>query len=252
MLEKVIDHCIVEEILTTKPISRRMKHIQDRVISLSGAVVPNEEIKSRYLKIKKGRSIACLPSIFNGVVGPREGKEQAYSSFWDMVSEHIARPMTYIGLPANQIHSLLSRVSTVVAFERDAKMSAWQQKYIKQFLPNQNVLLYDCDIFDEGVRLPANTRPNIFDLDLMCFANKDLFKQVGSLIARHSLPRQSVAVNLATCVGRKITIEQYNDLVHTSLVSILEEYSGKWVVKHEGNRYRDRVIPIQYEHLILA
>lgn len=153
----------------------------------------------------------------------------------------------YVGLPANQIGMIIPQVATVTSCERDNELCKWQRRYISRFsLKGPSVLVTRTDILDLLQKSP--TRWNLFDLDLMCFARKPLIQSIAAGLSTSCREGTSV-LNLTTAIGRKITKQEYKELMPEELFRELKKHNLT-VIDHVSGYYRDRVIPMAYELVV--
>jgi hypothetical protein len=203
--------------------------------------------------LQKGTQEASFPSIFRGLPGSRYHKDLMYERFWALVDYKLGDKLrSYIGLPANQLESIDKRVGGfLIACEQDPGVCSWMDGYLEKFLRHRRkslIGLYNIDILQ--FLETENSTFNIVDLDLMeCLTDIPRIQRIGQAIARRA---ESVcAVNVTSCIGRRITYQDYENLVPSELKKAFR-HGGIKVVEHYRFRYRDRVIPMACEHFLLT
>lgn len=250
--ESLIDYELINEYLSKPQLPNSL--IVNKVIDkLWNKTVSKVElyprVEKRFRVLLSGKVIPKLPSIFNSIPGYREGKNEAYKEFWRLVDKwgQDLEERSYVGLPANQLSEILSHVETIDSCERDKEMFSWQQRYCDTFGLSSKVSLCQKDIFVFMQEEHKNW--NVIDLDLMCFISEGFITKVTDTLAL--LDGTGIkCLNLASCIGRKITKAQYNSLMPGRLEEELKK-RGMEVVDANRSYYKDRVVPIACEHLVI-
>lgn len=222
-----------------------IKALKDR-----GVEVSQDQIEKNVISIVSGAKIPVLPSIFNGTIGPRHGKDKAYEDFWKLADKWLPMPeRLYVGLPANQISEVYSRVLTLDSCERNTDMYKWQQKTVRMLkLDSLRIHLHHEDIF--AFLINADQTWNIFDFDLMCVATPELADKVAHLVATKMYGTFAL-LNLTTSIGRNISKSEYKEFMPVGLQDTLIDYDLQ-VVETLSGYYRDRHVPQATEFIVVA
>src|SRR5574343_1348153 len=248
----IVDYEIVETILesTTLNIVECAEEAFHR-LKFHNIVLQPQELETRVRLIASKKQIPLLPSIFTKQLGPRHGKDVAYKRFWTLVDDYIPDTCNryYVGLPANQILSIYPRVHLMAACEKSSSMLRWQLQAREKFqldrlhlLPADIVTFINDDLFAKSW--------NIYDLDLMCNTTDELITKISSGLLS-TMTKGPVVVNITTSIGRCISKEQYRNLMPDTLVTQLKK-SGVKIIESISGRYRDRMVGVAYEHLVLT
>jgi len=250
--ESIVDNEVVALLLSTKgkmPTRMEFKEV-------SRALLINHNLNYPILKLKKtthyilsGRRIPILPTLLNGRVGPRKGKDETYNQFWKLVEEELPRyeDRHYIGLPANQITSLHLHIGgRITSCEKKKDMAEWQTKVAEILCPEVEVVqdnifrhIWDC----------TNSNWNVFDYDLMCAASCGLTERIAKTTQEIALPG-IIVVNVATCIGRNITWKRYREIMPLGLLDAFVDQGFK-IRKNISGHYRDRQVPVAWEHIAI-
>jgi len=264
---QLLDYFIGEEILLkfdpewTDSSSRRWntsykEHIDkiERTLKQYNVNISRQKILARSGDLIKGRGVFKPLGDYNGTPGTREGKDQSYAAFWALVDVFIPRrwERSYLGLAANQLDVIRTHIGlkTIVVVERD-KDKAEAMKTLAERCSTERwfpqVEIRNEDIFD--VMMREENRFNVLDLDLMTFLPEDSIDWAKAIMYC-TVDHGPTVVNITTCIGRIITAEQYRKNVET-----LKDNLGKVGISLVGKSsfgYKDRVIPMRSEKLILT
>jgi hypothetical protein len=251
--ESIIDQEVVSLILQSPGSKELPSDDKFRLLSLSlrknhNRRCSSEELKQKAELIITGKKIPILPSLFHGVVGPRQGKDAAYRHFWSLVRKYVKKYQDrhYVGLAANQIGSLPVLVGgSIDVCEKDKKLVEWQKQYAS--LLDMEVSIHNEDIFSfcEG-----RAKYNIIDLDLMTIATMAFVEKTVKAISEAAAEKGNVVINLTSCIGRAISWAQYREIMP---VALLDGLVDKWfnVVEVKSSTYRDRHVPLAVEQLVI-
>jgi hypothetical protein len=184
-------------------------------------------------------------SNFNGKIFTRAEKEGMYREL-DTIASLFVGPFHYVGLPANQLLSVCRKYNTVVACERDENMFNFMKKMSGFF--GLTVELFFGDIIDH--LLTTQRKYNLFDIDLMTYANKNnLPERLAQAIVNSS--DDVAVVCLVTCGGRKISTKEYNSIMPYELFNEIR-MRGLDIVHSKSGQYVDQIIPMRYEIFVVA
>jgi len=205
-----------------------------------------QSLHHKRMQLRRGIVPCVLPAVFNGEPGPRIEKDKMYAELW-RTTETFLEKMAYCGLVANQLDTIRNRLgpeARIVSCEVDETMYQ-KQKSLARFL-NLDIELKKENIFS----FLENTEEkfNILDLDLMTRLTSVRQLESWIKIIVKSTQEKSV-VNLTTTIGRNTTEKKYNEIIE-EIPELFESLNCK-VVKHFRGKYRERMAPMRYEHLVL-
>lgn len=178
----------------------------------------------------------------NGLAS-RSGKEVMYGQL-DLL-EHAflsscGLPLLYVGLPANQILSVIRKYGGKVwACERNPKMLRFMQFLKGKFFSESPARVIGKDIFE--FLSETEERFTVFDVDLMLYMREQTIAKLAAALNRAA--GQRAVVSIASCIGRKITEGEYKRLMPSQLVERLE---FRVLASYSGG-YCDHVAPMRYE-----
>ena len=108
----------------------------------------------------------------------------------------------------------------------------------KNFRPNRHIEIFNKNIF--SFLEATEKRFNIYDIDLMICLKEPIIERMAKCIEK-TMDEKAI-VNITSCIGRKITEKEYNDLMPQKL---LDNLNCKILFKYSGG-YCDRVIPMRF------
>ena len=194
----------------------------------------------------------------DGTPSVREGKDQNYAGIISLVDIFLPRreDRCYVGLPANQLDTIASNIGgSIVAVERDPKR-AGQLEQLKKFtemrhnvrieVVNDDIICYLSRYNSEIEEYENENKYNIFDLDLMCHLPS--YPYFTDYLYRTAKLGFSL-IHITTCVGRKITVDEYETRVVRFSRSLAS--SGFESIGHSRFSYRDRITPMRSERFIV-
>jgi hypothetical protein len=179
-------------------------------------------------------------------LGSRVGKEGMYKQIDLLVHLFLEEPK-YIGLPANQLLYIIQKYGDdVTACEWDKKMFEFMRNIKARFAPSSVASIHRGDII--SYLEDTEESFSLFDFDLMQHLYEEDIERMAEAIARTS---QSVSVvNVASCIGRARTEEEYREIMPSLLIEKLEK-QGCSVIENYSDGYADRVTPMRYELLVV-
>ena len=182
----------------------------------------------------------------NGLAS-RSGKEVMYGQM-ELFENTFLVPsgisLAYIGLPANQILCVIKKYGgRVWACERDPKMLRFMLFLKTKFFPDSAAHLISGDMF--GFLAETEERFTVFDIDLMMYMREPIVDKLAALI--HRTAGQRAVICVASCIGRKITEDEYKELMPSRL---LEKLDLKILANYSGG-YCDHVAPMRYELVVV-
>ena len=257
---QIVNYCVVDEFIKAE--SSRQAYascVVDRLAGMGithlfprGTAITKSYIYQTKIKLAN-RSIPLeLPAVFKGQPGSRYGKDMMYSEFWRTVQFHLPNQTewSYLGLPGHQVEMVCRVVDKdkVVMCERSDEVVRWVNNVYGKFLETSPPTIYHGDIFQ--YMKDSKTEHSIIDLDLMVTLTR--LGQVNALAhcIYDSVQDKSV-INITTCIGRSCTQLQYDALMPNYLVERLKEVGFRQVQVFSG-KYRDRLTPMRYQHLMLS
>jgi hypothetical protein len=249
--ESLIDNEMLGLLLSTQgrmPSRTELKQVARVLLQTHHLKCPIRRLKENAKYILTGTRIPVLPTLLNGKLGSRQGKDMAYNQFWTLVNEAIPRyeERCYVGLPANQIATLPLYIGgKITACEKNSEVVEWQKQVANLLCPEVEVC--KGNIFKCIPTSPKNW--NVFDFDLMSRASLGLCESIGNAIDKGAVTG-SVVINVATCIGRNISWKQYREIMPFGLQDTLIDY-GFEVKKTISGHYRDRQVPVAWEQIII-
>lgn len=236
---QIVNQVVMEESINEQGWVERAKQrlLEYGIKGEGGAGLTHGTIRKIKRDLFRGKRRADGTSSFSGrlynSLGARSGKDVMYGQF-DLLTSSLNRKL-YIGLPANQVLHNSSKYEFVNAFELDEKMFNFMRHTTQQ---TSNVKLFNEDILKYLKN--TNDKFSIFDLDLMIFLNQNKIDNICKLINNTGL--FDVVVLIASCIGRKISEDQYFSYDFESVFK--QKYD---IETHYGEKYKDAVIPMRYE-----
>lgn len=201
-------------------------------------------------ELKSGKRLAIASSSFGGKLyeelGSRVGKESMYKQI-DLLSHIFLHKPKYIGLPANQLIYMIRKYDNrVVACEWDRKMFEFMRNMKARFAPESSATVHHGSVF--SYLEETKEKFSLFDFDLMQHLYEDDIQRLAQAVARTS---EIVSIiNVASCVGRARTEEEYREIMPSLLIEELGK-CGCATVEHYADGYSDRVTPMRYELLVI-
>jgi len=250
--ESLVDNEVVALLLNTQgkmPTRMEFKEVSQILLLRHNLDCPVLQLKQTAHYILSGRKIPILPTLLNGKVGPRKGKDEAYRQFWKLVEEELPDYVSrhYIGLPANQITGLhLPIGGKITSCEKKKDVAQWQTQVAKILCPEVEIV--QGNIF-RHIWTCSNPQWNVFDFDLMCAASPRLTETIAKALSERALPGRTV-INVATCIGRNITWKRYREIMPLALQDALIDQGFK-LRKNISGHYRDRYVPVAWEQISL-
>jgi len=243
--EQITNYCIIDEYLRSKQnyTGRTVDRLKEYEI-----VYTKNHIQTIKRELTLGERSVDLPMVFGNKIGSRYGKDIMYSEFWRTVELSLSQPKKYLGLAAYQAEAVCQQVGdprNVLVCERDKEVHTWVRRMYDEFLGKPGPLFLNKNIFD--LKDPPSF--SILDLDLMIqLSTTDQVSMIATLIAKTEEP--ICIVNITTCIGRGVSELQYDSLMPSHLLLLLEKKGLKVTHLFSGG-YRDRVIPMRYQHLVV-
>lgn len=183
-------------------------------------------------------------SNFNGKIFTRAEKEGMYREL-DAIASLFLGATHYVGLPANQLLSVCRKYHTITACERDDSMFEFMRKMTGLFGLTAELVRGDIIEYLSS----TSNRYNLFDIDLMTYANKNnLPEKVAQAIANSA--DDIAVVCLVTCGGRKISIKEYDAIMPNELFHQIRK-RGLDIAWQKSGQYVDQIIPMRYEIFVV-
>lgn len=251
---RIVNQVIYEEYILEKWYRRKGEwatKASNRLKSNYGISVTSGTLKQHLTKIKQHRRNPISSSGFiaesnNSSSTSRYEKDMMHAQMDMLRYQYIEEPTRYVGLPANQIISVSSKYDHVVACERDHTMAQFMFDMNRYISKDPNLVVKNKDIFDFLEK--TNRKFNIYEFDLMTCINMDLINLIAYCIVRTSMDR--ALVTITTISGRKITIQEYKNLMPKKLLTELLKHFNV-VCKPFSGKYRDHKMPMRYEMFVI-
>lgn len=225
-------------------------------LSNFGILLSPQTLLMNRKKIQSGeRDPACIAN-FSGnisdgeVYTSRYGKDGMYKQLKMMVDLFTnVSERVYIGLPANQILSVIKEYGyrNVVACDKNEGMVSFMFNIQRYFgSPGKFATTLNQDIFEY---LETTERKfSVYDFDLMCHITaENLVDKLASSVMKTSMDR--CVVNIATTIGRKIDELTYRLIMPNDFMNAIKDKMN--VIHHYSDGYNDRIIPMRYEMFVL-
>lgn len=212
-----------------------------------GIHISPSQLKKYFYDLKRERRDARAASCFNGKIVSRSEKDGMYREVDALASYFLAKPISYVGLPANQLVHVSRKYDSVVACERNTHMLTAMRNWAQDLVPRKNAEVVSTDIVE--YLQTTDKKFSLFDIDLMTYINQD--DLVSRLVAGIVNSAEDTAiVCLVTCVGRKISQDEYDAIMPHDFTHELE-CCGKTIIHHQPGGYVDQVVPMRYEILVV-
>lgn len=236
----------------------------------------------KLIELKNHPEIHTLPSLIKKEPSlNREGKDKMYAAFWRMVEMEAqdVDTVVYFGLPSNQIGFVwqqlkkIGKPANLFSFELDTEKAQWQEEYAAQFLKDEELIevcvlnedilnpyewpdygsgRYDMNweilsiVLNDLIDSNGSGCLTILDLDLMKNGTPELARKIAGIIPNSD----RTIVNITTCIGRKITKQEY---IHSFKEVLQKEIEQSHKVKYWfSDKYVDNIIPMVWEHISLG
>lgn len=248
---QIINQIIFEEYILACQQKRAnwTKKAQER-LSFYGIDIAESTLYNYRLQLKSGVRAALASSSFGGKLyeelGSRVGKEGMYKQI-DLLAHLFLNEPKYVGLPANQLIYMIRKYNgNVVACEWDKKMFEFMRNLKARFAPESAVSIHRGDIF---TYLEETSEVfSLYDFDLMQHLYEDGIRRLAEAVARTAEP--IAIINVASCIGRSRTEEEYREIMPSLLKEELHRCDCT-VIKNYSDGYSDRVTPMRYELLVI-
>lgn len=188
---------------------------------------------------------------YDSVPSSRYEKDAMHARMETLICEYLdGHKLHYVGLPANQIVSILRTYDTIVACEKDPQMAKFIFDMNKYICKSPWVKVHNGNIFDFLEN--TNRKFNVFEFDMMCAINSKMIRRIANTTLKTALsPALIVVISIG---GRHISTNEYETLMPGTLIGEIEK-SGEWSVINNGwyagGRYKDIKIPMRYELLVI-
>jgi len=254
---QIINYVIVDEYLKGRFHYAKRAMLTLREHGILTVPQKSSTITELYLQSIKNRLVngerePAFPAYFNGEVGPRHLKDQMYAALWRTCEMVLGNePLRYCGLAAKNVEVISKKARVAHICETDPKTFKWLNKFYTLFKEaDPGVKITNKDIFEHlnSVKTYSDTY-NVLDLDLMISLNLETPLAQWANIIHKSTEKISV-VNIVTCVGRGNSILQYHSLMPNFMAECFRKAGFKEVQSYSG-KYRDRIVPMRYEHFVL-
>jgi hypothetical protein len=245
---KVINQIIFEEYIRNRNgwAERAIERLKRYNISITAGTL------STYKRelIRGDRNPATI-SIYGGTsnshFASRHGKDGMYSQF-KLWCDIFVDTFQYVGLPANQILAISKDFGAeyVVACEKNKSTYNHMKNMQTYFSEPPYAIIKNKDIFK--FLEETNMKFSIYDFDLMCHISEKIISKIIHSVNRTAM--EKVVVNIATTIGRKITEEQYYNMVPNSILEACKKHELN-VLKYHCGGYNDRIMPMRYVFLAI-
>lgn len=226
------------------------KRVQNKLAESHQVQLKDCVIRSRIKRVINKAVILSPAAEFNGVPGPRSGKDQNYAGLWtlaDLIEPNLQN-RDYLGLAGNQILAIRGHVGGKITVCEKKAAIAEKMSGLVNILGDDRITVENQEIF----RFMNQCNPiyNILDLDLMCNLPRPekLDKWVVSI--KHCLRPGKVVMGMTTCVGRGLTEIEYQERV-VYFRNILRK-AGLTETGFSAFSYRDRRIPMRVQRYVLT
>lgn len=246
---KIINQVIYEEFFHSQLTRLPWAIEANRRLKSFGINITSSTLSSYKKEIQEGKRDPSAIANFGGQTLDNEfytsryGKDGMYKQFklWSKIWVK-EENWKYIGLPANQILAINKEYKNIYACERDLAMVDFMNCLCKNFSPaDSKATIIRDDIFN-FLKL-TNEKFSIYDFDLMChITTNNLLDCLVETIFKTSEER--CIVNIATTIGRKISEDQYNNIMPIKFIEKISESMN--VLSWFCDGYNDRIIPMKY------
>jgi hypothetical protein len=240
---RIINQVIYEECFRTNG-SKWAPYASARLIKEFGIYRADDTLERMLRNIRNGSRPGVALSSFANKMSSRYEKDVMYSKVEMLIHEHLDDDLSYIGLPANQIISLIQKYTNVWAYEVNKDTFKFMS-FLNKIMDKRAMIVND-DIFS-FVDLPCpEDKFNIFDFDLMCALNENLIDKIINMLCCSA--KNISVVSIISIGGRHISTKEYNYLVPILYSKISNNFNIKTLY---SGRYKDLKFPMRYELFVL-
>ncbi len=246
-VDQTARHQIINAIVFKEKTSNNINWIKSAKAKLEkfGIFLSSSRILQIDRELRNGVRNPIAASAFRGKIVSRYGKDLMYMIMKTLSEEYINNQKMYVGLPADQIVDTIHKYDTVVACERHSDMFLYMKELNRIYNFKNNATLVNNDILK--FLKTTDRKFNIYDFDFMCYVNNKLISEVASAVNNTCM--DTFIINIATCIGRKITEDQYRQLMPSCIDSELSKCNIEVITCRSGSS-RDTVTPMRYEILV--
>ena len=243
---RIINQIIYEECFRTNG-NKWVAYASARLIKEFGIYRADDTLERMLRNIRNGSRLGVALSSFANKMTSRYEKDVMYSKVEMLIHEHLGDDLSYIGLPANQIVSLIQKYSNIWAYEVNKDTFKFMA-FLNKVMDKKAIVIND-DIFS-FIDLPCpedkSNMFNIFDFDLMCALNENIIDKIINML--NVSAKKTSIVSIISIGGRHISSKEYNNLMPILYRKINKFFNIKTLY---SGRYKDLKFPMRYELFVL-